>query len=112
LGVGPGLPLEKGFRSPSDFKLFRVVARFARVPGCLGVDELGPLARPGAGRRKYTRDGHARGPAHAHVFTEVLAGSDPDPVRGSGPGSKLSPSRFTRGGQPRSARDRVRLQAR
>ena len=47
MGVGPGLPLEKDFRSPSDFKLFRVVARIARVPGCLGVNELDLLARLG-----------------------------------------------------------------
>ena len=47
VGSRPGLPLEKGFLSPSDFKLFQVVARIARVPGCLGVDELGILARLG-----------------------------------------------------------------
>ena len=47
LGVGPGVPLEI-HRSPSDLKLlFGMKTQIARVPGCLGVDELDLLARLG-----------------------------------------------------------------
>ncbi len=46
LGVGPGVPLENIW-PPSDLKLFGVMTRIARVPGCSGVDELDLLARLG-----------------------------------------------------------------
>ena len=74
VGSRPGLPLEESFRSTSDFKLFQVVARIARVPGCLGVDELELPARLGGSEEVHPERAWPW-PGACAGLTEVLAGA-------------------------------------
>ena len=72
MGVGPGPPLEDLW-SPGDLKLLGVMTRLARVPGCLGVDELELPARLGGSEEVHPERAWPWPGACARV-TEVLAG--------------------------------------
>ena len=82
--IGPEAAVRRSW-SPGDLKFLEAMTQVARDPGSLGVDELEVPGPPGAGRRKYTRNGHGRGPAHAHVSLRFLPGNAPDPVGWVGP---------------------------